>query len=514
MLLGLDLGTTNIKALVATQSGRWLNQGACPVRLFHVGDGRVEQDLEEIWTATLSAIRAAVRGINPGDIRAMGVSSQGGAMQMGDGHGRPLGRVISWLDKRGRSHDEALTAELGRDWFAERVGHWRSGLAIGQVLRLRKESSDLLTRSNRIGFVGDSIVGRLCRHAAHDGTSGSLTLLYNPARRTYDPEVLERLGLQPEQLPDLVSPRAAAGAVTAELAGATGLTAGIPVSAAIHDQYAAALGTGAVRSGTTMLGTGTAWVLLAVSDRRREPVSDNAFVCHHVVEGLEGQIVSLVNGGSAVTWALELMGLGDRSPAQIEQLLASVPAGSDGVCCWPFLAPAGAAGLTPGAKGRLWGLELSHRPAHVARAVVEGLAFELKRHLSFLQRAGVPAEKLVMSGAAAAGQVTPQIIADVTGLRLACLGSGASSLLGAVILARGLLEPRRSLAELAEEMVPKAREFRPGANAALYAGRFAEYLKSMPWQEPESERRPPATARSDRRKPERGRRRGESVKPK
>jgi len=107
------------------------------------------------------------------------------------------------------------------------------------------------------------------------------------------------------------------------MAQLTGLRPGIPVSAAIHDQYASALGTGAVRAGTVMVGTGTAWVLLAVNDRLAAPVIDEAFVCHHVVDGLCGQILSLVNGGSALTWALNLMGLAEIDGAAIEALLES-----------------------------------------------------------------------------------------------------------------------------------------------------------------------------------------------
>jgi sugar (pentulose or hexulose) kinase len=478
MLLGLDLGTSNVKALVASPSGQVLGQGSCPVRLFHVGQGGVEQDLEEIWAATLSAIQQAVRAINPAAIRAVGVSSQGGALQLLDGQGRPRGRVISWLDQRGEVHDAALTAELGQQWFAERIGHGGAAVAIGQLMRLRQAAPDCLAPPNRIGFVGDSIVARLCGRAAHDGTSCGLTLLYNPTLRRYDPEVLQRLGLEVAQLPDLLSPRIAAGGVLSEVSRVTGLPANIPVSAAIHDQYTAALGAGAVRPGTTMLGAGTAWVLLAVSSRPAQPVIPDAFVNHHVVEGLYGQIVSLVNGGSALAWVSELLGAPDA--ADIERLLESAPAGSDGLRFWPFLAPSGAAGLAPGTRGRLSGLQLSHGPAQVARAVVEGLAFELKRHLLFFQRAGIPVEKLVTGGTTAASQVTPQLLADVTELPLACLSAGAGSLLGACIVARGLQEPQRSLADLADEMLPPARQVQPGPNAAFYAEPFAEYLQSLP----------------------------------
>ncbi|MEK7684540.1 MAG: FGGY-family carbohydrate kinase [Verrucomicrobiota bacterium] len=484
MLLGLDLGTTNVKAAVTDREGRILGHGSVPVQLFHVGEGGVEQDLEEIWVATLEAIREATRSLDAARVQAIGISSQGGAMQMLDSRHRPIGRVISWLDDRGHRDDDALTAELGRDWFVRRIGHGRSGLAAGQLLRLRRECPSLLAESNRIGFVGDIIAGRLCGRAAHDGTSCGLTLLYNPNRQAYDPDLLARLGIREGQLPDLISPRRAAGSLLPEVARQTGLAAAIPVSAAIHDQYAAALGTGAVHTGDVMFGAGTAWVLLAVMDRLAEPVIDDAFACRHVAEGLYGQIVSLRNGGSALTWTLQVIGLAETNSDVIERMIESVEPGSDGLGFWPFLTAYGASGLVPGVKGRLAGLQLSQTSAHVLRAVVEGLACEFNRHLSFLHDAQIPVARLIMSGGAAASQATPQIIADVTGLPLVCMSGSEGSLLGAAILARGLIESGKSLAQLAAGMAPTGRPISPGQNTGFYREHYERYRQSLPSLQP------------------------------
>jgi sugar (pentulose or hexulose) kinase len=353
-------------------------------------------------------------------------------------------------------------------------------LSIGQVLRLRKEQPGLLNPPHRLGFVGDLVVSRLCGTAAQDGTSAALTLLYNPARRAYDPDLLVRLCLSPEQLPVLSSPRVAAGGLLPAIARETGLTAGIPVSPAIHDQYASALGTGATKAGTVMVGAGTAWVLLAITDALPKPVTDEAFVCHHVVDGLWGQILSMVNGGSAVSWALEVTGHAGKHGAALDELLASAPPGSDGLVFWPFMSPFGPCGLTPGTKGRLDGLQLHHSAAHVIRAVVEGLACELNRYLGLLQGAGQKIGHLVMSGGAAGSRVTPALLADITGLPLLCFAEGDASLIGAAILARGLLEPKQPLALLAEAMGPSCQEVQPGAQAGFYQQQYQRYLASLP----------------------------------
>jgi len=209
MFLGLDLGTTNVKAVLAAADGRILARGAAPVKLLHVDDGGVEQDIDEIFSATLSAI-ARVGEAAPmyiGAVQAVGISSQGGALQMLDGDGRPVGQVISWLDPRGRQYDEQITREMGSAVLAARTGHPRGTMALGQLLRLRAESPELLRPPNRIGLVGDVILSRLCGRRAHDATNLSCAVLYNPSLDSADPEMLDRVGISEDQLPELLSRR-------------------------------------------------------------------------------------------------------------------------------------------------------------------------------------------------------------------------------------------------------------------------------------------------------------------
>jgi len=510
MLLGLDLGTTNVKALVTDSNGRRLAEASRAIQLFQLGNGGVEQDIEEIWQATLAVMKNAACAVDPAKIQTIGISSQGGAIQMLEAspsetgragsplpaagrnelderrarsdapYHKPAGRVISWMDERGSSFDAALTKELGHDWFAQRIGHAASAVGSGQVLRLRKGNSEMLAPTSRVGFVGDVIVGRLSGRGAQDGTSAGITCLYNPVKRNYDPDLLQRLGMTEEHFPKLLSPRESTGGLLPEVARETGLRAGIPVSPAIHDQYAAALAMRAVVSGTVMVGAGTAWILLAVSDRWVAPVTEWSFECHHVVNGLWGQIVALMTGGSGFAWALEITGHAKSTVEQIDRLLESAPAGCDGLQCQPLLTAFAPSGVAPNSRGRLSGLQLSHRPAHVVRAVLEGLAFELRRHLDLLRNAGGPVTRLVMGGAVAASRVSPQILSDVTGLPLECAGGGEGSPLGAAIIARGLLEPKKSLADLAREMAPVARHVEAGPAAKLYQEQYERYLRELP----------------------------------
>ncbi len=476
--LGIDLGTTNIKAQIVDEGGKIASSGSSAVSVEHSAEGAAEQDMEEIWTATTAAVRQATANGNGKDVCAIGISSQGGALQILDSAGRPSGKVIGWQDSRGRPWDRALTARLGEPWFIPRCGHRKSDSAVGQLQRLRE--SRALPGGFRVGWVGDIVVGRLCGRRAHDATSLSEARLYNPGKGKEDSDLLELLGVRREDLPDLLAADQAAGGLLPDLARTLGLPAGIPVGPAVHDQYAAALGSGVVRSGDTMLGVGTAWVLLAVTETLEPPVMEEAIACRHPVPGMFGQMLSMVNGGSCVTWTLRTLDLENRDAAAIDALMAGIPPGCDGLRFRPLLSPGtGGAGLPPGTAGRIDGLRLGHTAAHILRAVVEGLACELGRYLSKMREGGVDASRLVMCGRAAASAVTPGIIADTTGLPVDCVAVPETSSLGAAVLARCLVEPGTGLAALADAMRPALRRVEPGAGSSTARAMLEEYIDSL-----------------------------------
>ncbi len=478
MFIGLDLGTTNIKALLVDDSGRVLARTSKPISLHNLPGNGVEQDIEEIFTATIEALAGLGRKADVSCVQALGVSSQGGALLLFDDQGRPQGPVVSWMDGRGEAIGSAFTARVGSDWLVRHIGCDRSQVALGQLLRLKHEQPGLIERC-RIAFVGDTIVGRLCGRAAHDATSLSLGMLYNPTLRRADRDVLDRLGIKESQLPDMLGVRQPAGGLLDAVARKTNLPAGIPVGPAVHDQYTAALGVGATAAGTVMFGAGTAWVLLAVDDELKRPVVSGAFTCTHVIDGLYGQIASMGNGGSAVSWAAKLMGLASAGVATVDAMIADAPAGSEGLIFWPLLAGYGGAGLADGVRGRLSGLQLNHGRSHVLRSVVEGLCLELGRYAMMLKDASVPVKRLLSCGGAAASGVMPQIVADVTGLEVACTTEPDTSALGAAMLARGMTRPEQPLTEISAAMAPSFRSWRAGAKAAFYKGLLGQYVDSM-----------------------------------
>jgi sugar (pentulose or hexulose) kinase len=476
LYLGLDLGTSNVKAVVVDRSGRLLAQSAAPVERVALPGGAVEQNIEQIWSATCRSIRTAVATIDARQIAAVGVSSQGGALQLLDAGEQPLGPVISWLDGRGEPYDAELTRRWGDAFLVEHLGRAPCAMTPGQWLRLRRESPERVAQAAGLGFVGDVIVGRLAGRRAHDATSLSIAMLFNPALKLADPTVLAELELPAERLPTLLPATATAGTLRPAAAAATGLPGGIPVGPAIHDQYAALLGAGAVRPGDVSLGTGSAWVLVVNTRHLERPVARGAFVCTHPISGMFGQLISMVNGGSALAWAMRLLGRSEFSIGDVDAAVAEITPGADGLCFWPLLA-SGAASADRVRGGRLTGIGFGHTAHHLVRAVLEGLACELARYVNVCQRGGLTIERLVLSGPAATSRVTPQIVADVTGRPVLCCTRADASAWGAAVLARAIDAPASELAELALAWSPSARQVMPDDECPVYRDLLTRYLE-------------------------------------
>jgi sugar (pentulose or hexulose) kinase len=354
-------------------------------------------------------------------------------------------------------------------------------VAIGQLLRLREQSPQDWGRAASVGFVGDVVVQRLCGRRAHHATSLSIALLYNPYLRSADPELLAMLGVRESQLPEILPAMQAAGGLLAEISAAASLPIGIPVSAAVHDQYAAALGSGACQTGDVNFGSGTAWVLLATTDHLDYLPEAEAFACDHAIKGRYGQLFSLGNVGAVFEWALRATNMAGRSPEEIDSAMLTAAAGCGGLRCWPHVSWPGSS-LSEKSRERLAELGRTLEPGRILRAVVEGLALELTRQLVALRDSGFAIRRLVMAGKASASRATPQIIADVTGLPVAIAGEGETSALGAAVLGRGLIDCDMGLDRLSAEMTRILRLIQPGPDRPAYQEMFAEYIKILPKQ--------------------------------
>lgn len=421
----LDIGTTRIKALLLSEEARPGPVVSVPSVLASPGPGLVEVDAEALWRQALAALRAVASGGQ--GVEALAISNQRATVFLVDDAAHPCGPGLSWQDTRGARALAAWLDKVGRAHFVQTTGLVPSAIwSLAKVLWWQERT---LPRGARIATVQDWLLRRLgAPEWVLDHANASLTGLLNVHSLAWDAGLLQAAGLLPGQLPSLVASGAYAGRLSAEVAQATGLPAGMPLIVGGGDQQCAALGAGALEPGTAAVSLGTAGVVSVPAGRAIVDPAQRLVGLAHVVPGrwvLEG----LENTyGGAVSWARKLLGAGPV------ELAAEAPVGSEGLIFLPFLAGEGAPDYDSQARAVFVGLTLAHGRAAVARAILEGASVELARILSAARELAA-VERVVASGGGAHFPLLLEMLAGLAGVPVALPPHPETSLVGAGLLA-------------------------------------------------------------------------------
>lgn len=478
VLLGLDAGTSSVKCLAVDARGEVLASAAQPLHLYTPRPGWVEQDPQEIWDGVARACRAVTSSLTfPHRIVALSVSSQGGTTIPVDAKGDPTHSAFSWMDERADEEAREAQKTLGEAWVARATG-WplSKGLPLNHIVWFRKHNPKAFAQTKHFCFVNDFILSRLCVEYVIDPSNAGITQLYNLADGAWDRHLLEYVGIQPSQLSPIKESGQVVGMLTKEAGEQIGLAAGLRIVNGAHDQYCAALGTGTAQPGTALLSCGTAWVVLAVFHSQEEALQSGMSVSRHAIPGLYGGILSMGGVGASVEWLLELFwpDLDDRISRYqaLNRAAAAALPGSGGLI---FRPPSGSH-LTTGETnhGSLIGLTLPHTRGDIARALLEGVAMELRWLLEEAGEGG-QIDRLKMIGGAARSPIWPQIIADITRRPLEVLQLSEAASLGAGILAgRGV--GLSSNEQATESLNLQSRQVSPDPNLDdFYARQYESY---------------------------------------
>ncbi|MGC8878706.1 MAG: xylulokinase [Anaerolineae bacterium] len=484
-LLGLDVGTTATKGLVFDLSGNILASASQPYSLLTPQPGWVEQSPDELCKAVAQVIRSVLEQLSPEDhIAAVSLSSQGGTTIPVDAEGRPTHNAISWMDQRGTAQAERVRALLG-DALVYSVTGWplQGALPLQHIAWLRDAMPEHFARSRYFLFVNDFIGYWLTGERCMDPTNAGITQLMNIATGDWDERLLEVAGIRRDQLSPIRPCGTVLGKVTTAASAMTGLAQGTPVVNGAHDQYCAAVGAGVMQPGQMLLSCGTAWVLLAVPETMEAGLASGMAVGRHAVEGHWGAIRSLGGVGRSLEWLLDILsddcsgsqGRTERLHALDQAATHSTP-GADGLFFYPL---AGGHVATYGpTRGAFIGLTLTHKRGDLARAVMEGVAFELKWALEEIQAAGVHVAELKMVGGAATSVIWPRIVADITDTTVIVPSSREAASRGAAILAgMGVGLFPNVTAGFAALKAPEETLLPDRVNATRYAEIFAMYRR-------------------------------------
>jgi len=489
LLLGLDVGTTSVKAGLFDASGRRLAAGAREYRIHHPLPDRAELDPETYWSASVAAIRQALEEADADrrELAAIAVSSQGETVIAVDAAGRPLGPALVWLDNRAVAEARELSER-----FADADVYDRTGVpsvnptwTASKLLWWRHNESELFARAHRFLLVEDFILHRLSGRFVTDGGIHCTSLLYDIRDHGWWPAMLDAVGVEPARLPELVRPGSVVGNLSAAAADALGLPSGVLVVAGGMDQGVGAVGVGNIDAGAVSESTGGALTLQASVDRHGRDATRQTPVYVHSAPDRYLYCPVCPTGGMALTWFRDEFGGEEVARAArdglsaydlLTELAAQAPPGAEGLTMLPHLMGAFSPEYDPEACGVFYGFTLHHGKPHFVRAVLEAVAFMLRRNLELLAGAGAASSEIRSHGGGARSALWNQIKADVCGLPVVTLQGEDAAVRGDAMLAGAATGTYPSLAAACEAMVVVGRRYEPDpATRALYDAAYGRY---------------------------------------
>jgi xylulokinase len=434
-VIGADVGSQSVKALLMDAEGTELATAAVPCPMEHPAAGWAEQDPRD-WRAALGgAVRAVTKeaGVPTREIEALAVASQVDGLVALDAELEPLRPAIIWLDRRATVQSDALREAAGEEALVMRTGlNPDASHSAPKAMWLRDEEPDIYGRTRWLAPVGAYMTAWLTGEVVQDRANASSTLLWDLAVRDWSDELVEHAGLDPEKLPPIRGAADVIGRIRAPAAEALGLTSDCHVVVGTGDDHAAALGAGAVSAGVVVDITGTAEPVAVPS---HEVVFDERRVvethAHAIDDLLLVENPGFVSGGST-QW---LAAVHRISQVELFAYAEDAPPGSDGVLFLPTLSGSTAPRWNDRMRGAFAGLAMNHDIGQLARAVLEGCAYALRDIVERFTAMGIGGDEIRVVGGGARSATWLQIKADVTGRPMRALHGDAATSTGAAMLA-------------------------------------------------------------------------------
>lgn len=419
VLVGVDVGTTGVKALAVSSAGEVLARSEETYPLSTPRPGWSEQDPAD-WTRAADTALAGL-GVEP---RAIGVSGQMHGLVCLDDRGRPLRPAILWNDQRTAAECAEIEVRVGRDRLLALTGNTAlPGFTAPKLLWLRAHEPDVYARVAHVLLPKDFVRLHLTGERATDVSDASGTLLFDVPGRRWSEEVLGALDIDPSWLPPaLESP---------EISGYA--KGGIPVAAGAGDQAAGALGVGVDRVGPLSVVLGTSGVVFAALPTFAHDPAGRVHAFCHAVPGAWHAMGVMLSAAGSLSWLRDALAPGSSYEQLLDEAARWAP-GAEGVSFAPYLAGERTPYADPEARAALVGLSLRHDRGAVVRAVLEGVAYGMRDSLELLRQLGVVAESARISGGGARSGLWVRMLASVLGLPLERAAVREGAAFGAALL--------------------------------------------------------------------------------
>lgn len=434
-IVAVDLGTTSCKAAIFVD-GRRTASAARHLATAHPGPGRAEQDPEAWLDEVAATVREVCEATGTKTIDAVGLTAQSDSLVVAGPDGRSLRPSLLWMDARGTDEAAGFEQLVGRGRIHRHTG-LRSAFnfTAPKAAWLREAEPAIFERTRWILQPKDYLHLRLTDAAITDPSSASRTLAYDRLAEAWWPEALEGFGLSPALFPAVAPSASMNGSLTRAAGRRLGLPAGTPVVLGAADRAAETLALG-IAGSAAMVSTGTATGIVMTIPGSRDVDDDRITTPCHAVPGESLALLSIPTSGAIVEWLARVTRSRDRDPMRsLMRLAARSEVGAGGAIAVPNFMGARSFRWQSGARGALVGLQLGTSAGDIARAVAEGIAFEIAACLGVLRMSVGAIDRLVLTGGGYADAFACQLTADITGLPARRFGERDGALVGAMLLA-------------------------------------------------------------------------------
>ncbi len=458
VLVGIDVGTTQTKVGAFDLDGRLVASARAGYPLFtDSATNAAEQDPESWWEAAAGAVRAVTGKVEPARVVAVSVGGQGPTVVAVDHDLRPVGRALTWMDLRATAEAQLLSQAAGRNL--------PSYFFMPKTLWLKNSRPEAYGAAQAFCQAWDFVAARLI---------GSLVVSSSPGIAPWHDDLIAAGGLDPAKFPPLRQMGEPLGHITAEAALVTGLPQGLPVIGGISDFFEGLIGSGALSRGVACDNGGTSQGFSVCWDVPLDGQGLLKFPSFVAGQWYVGGPVSTT--GKALDWWLgSILSCRPDDFSALEEA-AAVPAGSEQLIFLPYLAGERAPIWDSQARGMFFGLSLSHRRAHLTRAVLEAVAYTLCHLVERLEAAGGQVLEIRACGGQAKSELWCRLKADATGRRVVVPEVTDAPVLGAAIIAGMGAGAFGTFAEGARQMArPRAAIEPDEAIHARYAVLFSIY---------------------------------------
>lgn len=423
LYLGLDIGTTSLKAAVFDEKGNRHGLRRVDYTLDTDAErGFIEFDPENYVKMCEDVIRELTEEC--GEITALSIDTQGETLILADESGKPLYPAIVWLDNRATSEADAITEKFGTKRVYDVTGQPEitAGWPASKLMWIRNNRPDVFEGVKKIFMLEDWILYRLTGNFVTEPTIQSSTIYYDVHNMCWWDEMLKFIGVSAEALPKVVR--------SAEVVGEY---KGIKVVAGTLDQIAGTIGVGVVDETLISEMTGTIMAICVMKSEAPEYNPESIVPCHlHAIPGKYCMILWSATAGMALKWFREQFA-NDLSFKELDELAESVAPGCDGMSMLPYFCGSTIPNYNPQATATFSGVTLSHTKAHFARSIMEAVAFMLRSSLEYVD---VPSDSQIrITGGGASSPLWAGIKADVTGMKLDTVSEAETACLGTAILA-------------------------------------------------------------------------------